>query len=80
MLGNVLRIETEKDNVNVQVNQKRALVNSFVAGMLFGVGSAVGATFVFGLIIFMLSQLNTVPFIGQYISNIIDYLQATPSQ
>ena len=80
MSSHVLKIETKKDNVNVQVNQRRALLNSFASGMLFGVGSAIGASFVFGLIIFILGQLNTVPFVGQYISNIIDYLQSTTSR
>ena len=77
MFGHILKIETQKDNVQVQVNQRRALLNSFTSGMLFGVGSAVGATFVFGLLIFVLGQLDTVPFVGRYISNIIDYIQSS---
>lgn len=73
----ILKIETQKNNVAVQVNQKRALVNSFAAGLLFGVGSAIGATFVIGLMLLILGQLDTVPIIGRYVSQIIDYIQTT---
>lgn len=77
MAENILKIETASDKVELEIKQKRTMLNSFSSGILFGVGSAIGATFIFGLFIFILSQLNTVPFVGQYIQNIIDYIDTT---
>jgi hypothetical protein len=73
-----LKIETVKDNLQIQINQRKALFNNFAAGIFFGVGSAIGASFIFALIIFILGQLDTVPVVGQYIENIIDYLEDIP--
>lgn len=75
MSEQVLKIETVKDKVELQIKQHRTMLNSFGSGIFFGVGSAIGATFVFGLIIFFLGQLNTVPFVGHYVESIIYYIQ-----
>jgi hypothetical protein len=75
MSENIIKIESVQDKLQIELNQRKKLVNSFAAGIFFGVGSAIGATIVFGLIIFVLGQLNTVPFVGEYIQDIVDYIQ-----
>lgn len=77
MTENILKIETVKDKVELQIKQHRTMLNSFTSGLVFGVGSAIGATFIFGLIIYLLGSLNTVPFVGQYVENIINYIQSS---
>ena len=77
MSDQTIKIDSDRENLNIVVDQKRKLLNSFAAGMLFGVGSAIGASFIFGLIIFLLGKLDTVPLVGHYIQNIIDYIQSS---
>lgn len=77
MSEHTIKIESSSENLHVKVDQRKRLLNSFGSGILFGVGSAIGATFIFGLIIFLLGKLNTVPLVGEYIQNIIEYIQNT---
>lgn len=45
-------------------NRKRLLWMTFAKGIVNGVGSVIGATIVIGLLLWTLSLLGTVPFIG----------------
>ncbi|HSX57929.1 MAG TPA: DUF5665 domain-containing protein [Candidatus Saccharimonadales bacterium] len=77
MTSNIVKIETTKEGVELHVIQERPLVRGFISGIVVGVGSAIGATFVFGFLIFFLGHLDTVPIVGKYISEIINYVQQT---
>ncbi len=77
MSDNIVKIETTKEGVELKVIQTKPLVHSFLTGVIVGVGSAIGATFVFALFVFLLGQLDTVPIVGQYITNIINYVQTS---
>lgn len=56
-------------------NRKRFLFYNFMAGVARGVGWALGATIILGIVVWILSQLINVPFLGDWIGNIIDYIQ-----
>lgn len=56
-------------------NRRRFLFYNFMAGAARGVGWALGATIILGIVIWILSQLINVPFLGDWIGNIIDYIQ-----
>ncbi len=58
-------------------NRKRFLFYNFIAGMARGVGWALGATVVLGLVVWIISYLINVPLLGDWIGNIIDYIQET---
>lgn len=77
MAEHIVKIESVKDNIELQVKHHRTMLNSFSSGVLFGFGSAIGATVVFGLILFVLGKFDTVPYVGEYIENIINYLEPT---
>jgi hypothetical protein len=74
-MGNLIKIEAEKDIVHIEYSPLKMAFNSFWSGLAWGVGSVLGATVVVTLLFFLVSQLDTAPIIGQYISNIIDYIQ-----
>lgn len=80
MADPVIKIETTKEGVDLHIIQEKRLSHSFFNGIMIGVGTAIGATFVFGFLVFTLSKLDTVPIVGQYITNIIDYIQTSTGQ
>ena len=48
---------------------------NFVRGLFFGLGSALGATLLLALLVWMLAQLGTlVPFLSDFIQQILDAL------
>ncbi len=77
MADPTIKIETTNEGVELRVIQEKRLTHSFLNGIMVGVGSAIGATFVFGLIIFLLGRLDTVPVVGHYITEIINYVKST---
>lgn len=49
--------------------RKQLLIDNFVAGIAWGLGSGIGATLVLATLGFVLSQSQELPFIGQIIQN-----------
>jgi len=58
-------------------SRPKLLFYSFLTGIAKGIGFAVGASFVFGLIIWFLSKLSIVPLLGDWIASLLDYIQRT---
>lgn len=52
------------------LNKRRLYWHNFVRGIVFGAGSVLGATILIGLILWVLSILDTVPFVGPFIDNL----------
>lgn len=51
------------------VSKKRLYIENFVRGIFFSVGSILGATIIVGLLLWILSLFNNVPFIGEIVRN-----------
>lgn len=50
---------------------------NFVRGLFFGLGSVLGGTILIALLVWLLAQLGTVvPFLSDFIQQILDTLQA----
>jgi branched-subunit amino acid ABC-type transport system permease component len=54
------------------VNKKKLYIENFVRGLLFGIGSFLGATIGAALIIWVLSLFSEVPLIGRFVNDIQD--------
>ncbi len=48
---------------------------AFFSGIVRGLGALLGATVVFALLVGLLSRLDTVPLIGSYVSEILEFVQ-----
>jgi hypothetical protein len=57
------------------VNRKQAFWFAFLKGILGGLGSVVGATVAIALILWILSGLDQVPFVGHLSESVRDTLQ-----
>ncbi|HIA91825.1 TPA: hypothetical protein EYO12_01760 [Candidatus Saccharibacteria bacterium] len=51
-------------------NRRRLFTTNFLRGLFFGMGSALGATILLALLIFILSLFSEVPLIGRFFENI----------
>lgn len=56
-------------------NPKKFVFLHFVAGMASGLGGAVGATVILALIFFVISKLQVVPVLGNFITEIIKVVE-----
>jgi len=50
---------------------------SFVKGLMVGFGGVVGASLLVGLFIYILAQISVVPFIGDFVEDIIEEIRPT---
>lgn len=56
-------------------NRKKFLFYNFLSGVVRGVGFTLGTGIILGLILWILSQLITIPIIGEWVSSLINYIQ-----
>lgn len=52
------------------VSKRKLYLENFLRGIFFSVGSILGATIVVGLLLWLLSLLSDVPFVGNIIENV----------
>lgn len=50
------------------------LLNNFLGGIAWSAGVTIGGAIFFALFAFLISQLNYVPFFGDFILNLIEYI------
>lgn len=53
----------------------RGMVRSFLNGMAFGLGSFLGATLVVSFLVYSLAQIDFIPIIGEWASQIADRIK-----
>lgn len=67
--------ELKKLNKNIsQLNASRSLVRALMIGIVSGLGSVVGATIVVAAIAYLLSNIDVVPIIGSWLSEIFAHV------
>lgn len=52
---------------------------SFLKGLLFGLGSVLGASVLVAVVIYLLAQVRLVPIIGDFVQGVIDQIQSEQS-
>jgi len=58
---------------------KDIILNNFVGGIAWGLGATVGVSIVIAILSLILKNINLVPFIGNFVSQITNYvLQNNP--
>lgn len=56
-------------------DKKTILLNNFLGGIAWGVGTVIGATIIVGLIGMFLSRAEEIPFVGDIIENVMQQIQ-----
>ena len=63
----------------VKRHLKDIIFNNFVGGIAWGLGATVGVSIVIAILSLILRNINLVPFIGNFVSQITNYvLQNNP--
>jgi len=70
---------TSEDRLNklIKLQEKQiSLTRNLFRGIFYGFGFFIGSAVLVGLLIYILSLINTVPIIGQYTAAIVDFVQS----
>lgn len=78
-----LRREVGKLNtqsfIRIHNSIPRLLAYSFARGLAVGLGTVLGASVLLSLVIWSLSQIEFIPIIGEYVTEIIQQIDTSPS-
>ena len=79
--ASILKIEQELERVNAHklvrvYNSIPQLIGfQFIKGMAFGLGSVIGATIIVSIVVYLLSQIEFVPVIGEWVKLISEEIK-----
>jgi Domain of unknown function (DUF5665) len=62
--------------MNQETSLPHAMWRGFLIGLTSGLGAALGASLLFGALLFVLSKIDFIPFVGEYIKQIVFYIDS----
>ena len=68
-------MEIVRGYTNIHLSLGKILFNNFLGGLAWGFGTVLGATIVVAVVLFLISKLDTVPFIGDFISRVLHEIE-----
>lgn len=63
----------------VTQNRKQIIINNFLGGISWGLGATIGVSVVLAILGIITSKIDLIPFIGSFISQILDFILQTNS-
>lgn len=69
-------MDTEKYD-NVKRSRKELFLNNLLGGIAWGLGATIGLAVFFAVLAFIGSHINFVPIIGNFASDVIQYILST---
>jgi len=72
-------VQEELKNLNhnlIRLNSKQSFGRIFLTGIISGLGSAVGATLIVAILLYLLSKVELIPIIGSWLSNLVGEIMA----
>ncbi len=74
-LGKAVEGALINDYINWLGNTRRQAISSFIRGIFMGLGTAIGATLVVALLVWILYILGDIPGIGEYFKGAGDQIE-----
>lgn len=63
----------------IHKNRKEIIINNFIGGVAWGLGATVGLSIVIAILGIILSKINLIPIVGEFVSQITTFvLQNNP--
>lgn len=73
--SNELLVEIKKLNKHLsRLNRRQAPFRLFLTGLLSGLASVIGASLVFSIVIYLFSQVDLVPIIGDWLADVFSHM------
>jgi hypothetical protein len=64
----------------IHKSRKHIFFNNFLGGIAWGLGATVGVSIFFAILAFILSKVNVIPVVGNFVSGVLSYiLQNNPN-
>lgn len=70
----------EKHEEIYRKNLRLILLHNFLGGIAWGLGITIGAAIILAFGGFLISQINLIPVIGEYVKDIAEYVQDASSR
>ncbi|MBI2421109.1 MAG: hypothetical protein HYV38_03425 [Candidatus Levybacteria bacterium] len=58
----------------VERSKKEIMVNNFLGGIMWGIGVTLGLALLFGILGILVSRVDFVPIVGNFISSVIQFV------
>ena len=71
-----IELGSNRGHTRVHISTWKVILNNFLGGLAWGLGTVLGATVVVAVLIILLSKLHSIPFIGDLIGNILQSIQS----
>ena len=72
-----IELGPQRGHTKISTSTKKMIVNNFLGGLFWGIGTIFGATIITTLLVIILGKLNAVPIIGDFIGKIIQGVQVS---
>lgn len=59
---------------HVNAKKRRIILNNFLGGIAWGIGATIGFSIVLALMAFFVQIINPVPIVGDFVTNVYDYV------
>ncbi|MFH1088762.1 MAG: DUF5665 domain-containing protein [Patescibacteria group bacterium] len=70
-------LDPKKLDELIKLQEKQVSLRwNFYRGIIYGFGFFVGSVLLIGAVIYILSFINTIPMIGEFTSQIIDFIES----
>lgn len=58
----------------IHKTKREIFFNNFLGGVAWGLGATVGVSIFFAILAFILSKVNLVPFVGNFVTKVAQYI------
>jgi len=59
-----------------KLSRKEIIINNFFGGIAWALGATIGLSFIFTLLGILAKNVNIVPFVGSFVSQVINFVLA----
>ncbi|OGY26312.1 MAG: hypothetical protein A2Z11_01150 [Candidatus Woykebacteria bacterium RBG_16_43_9] len=70
-----IEVTPGKGHTRIHISTGKMILNNFLGGLAWGLGTVLGATVIVAIVIILLTKLNTVPVIGDFFSKLLETIQ-----